>query len=192
MSGRAPDLPADYEAVAGMWNEAVRKATGREWPEWASSLDDAGAVSWPHKRIAAWVHEEHEGVSRWWAQAVTVAYERFRGLRNVGQRRDGDYEVNKSKTIGVAVDRLWEAFADERTRSAWLGEEVEVRTAKQPKTMRMTLKDGTALDAYFTDKGREKSSVTLQNRKLADAVVAEERKALWGERLRALKERLEG
>ncbi len=192
MSGAREGLPADHETVAGMSDEAVRKATGKDWAEWASTLDDAGAASWPHKEIAAWVHETHDGVSGWWAQSVTVAYERFRGLRDVGQRRDGDYEVNKSKTFAVPVERLWDAFAEDDQRSTWLDVGVEIRTANRPKSLRMGLDDGTALDAYFTGKGEAKSSVSLQNRKLADADTAEERKRYWGERLGALKDQLEG
>lgn len=192
MTGQRIALPDDHESVAGMSDEAVRKATGRDWAEWARVLDEVGAASMSHKEIAAWVDDNHEDVSGWWAQSVTVAYERFRGLRDVGQRRDGGYEVSKSKTVEVSVEDLWSAFADAATRAKWLGIEVEVRTATKPKSMRMTLDDGTPLDAYFTDKGGAKSSVSVQNRKLADRETADERKDVWGERLAALKELLEG
>ena len=53
----------------------------------------------------------------WWAQAVTVCYERIKGLRAVGQRRDGSFEANKSRTFSVPLVRLYRAFHDARTRA---------------------------------------------------------------------------
>ena len=50
----------------------------------------------------------------------------------------------------------------------------------------MRLADGSALDAWLTDKGTEKSSVSLQNRGLPDQEAVEERRAHWGERLKHL------
>ena len=36
---------ADYARLAGMSEAAVKKATGRSWPEWIRILDNAGATS---------------------------------------------------------------------------------------------------------------------------------------------------
>ena len=44
----------------------------------------------PHKEIARYVREKF-AVSGWWAQTITVGYERIRGLREKGQRRSGGY-----------------------------------------------------------------------------------------------------
>ena len=46
-------------------------------------------------------------VPGWWAQTVTVGYERIKGLRAVGQRRDGTFEANKSRTFAVPLARLY-------------------------------------------------------------------------------------
>lgn len=187
-----PPLPDDYEAMAGMSDDAVRRATGKTWPEWTAVLDAVRASEWQHKEIAAWVHENHDGVSGWWAQSVTVSYERFRGLRDVGQRRGGGYDVNKSKTVPVGVEELWRAFEDDTRRARWLPDELTVRTAKKPKSMRVRLSDDSPLDIYFMAKGAEKSTVTLQHRKLPNREKADEMKLYWGERLEALKEMLAG
>ena len=56
-------------------------------------------------------------VPDWWTQMVTVGYERIKGLRARGQRRDGSYEATKSKVFAVPLGRLYRAFADKRTRS---------------------------------------------------------------------------
>ena len=82
---------------ARMSDEAVAAATGRGWSEWFAILDDAGAAKMKHADIARMVGEQHE-VSGWWAQTVTVEYERERGLRDVHQTTRG-YEVSVSKTV---------------------------------------------------------------------------------------------
>lgn len=186
-----PPLPADYEALTGVSDAAVMKATGRTWPQWAAVLDAAKAAAMEHRDIAAYVQKEHD-VGGWWAQSITVGYERLRGLRDVGQRRGGGYDVNKSKTVAVPVEALWAAFENSELRAEWLPAEITIRTATAPKSMRVRLADDSPLDVYFTSKGDRKSSVSLQQRDLPDKSTAEEMKAYWGERLEALKALLAG
>ena len=66
---------------------------------------------------------------------MTVGYERIKGLRAIGQRRNGTFEANKSRTYGVPVSRLYRAFSDPWTRSLWLpGVALTVRTATKEKS----------------------------------------------------------
>ena len=186
----SPPLPDDYEKVAGMSDAAVAKSTGKTWSEWAAVLDGMDAVSLGHRAIADHLYTNHE-ISGWWTQMVTVAYERFRGLRDVGQRRGGGYDVNKSKTIGVSVSRLYSAFEDAAQRDRWLPDvDLTIRTATVDKSMRCRLAGDAALDVHFTAKGDAKSTVSLQLRNLPDRGVAEEMKLFWGERLDGLKQLL--
>jgi len=185
----APPLPDDYAALAGQSDEVVREKTGRSWPEWVALLDVAGCASWPHREIAAHVRREH-GVPSWWSQTVTVGYERIKGLREVGQRRDdGSFEANKSKTFAVPVADLYRAFDDPALRARWLPDAgLVVRTAIHEKSARVTWPDGTHVDLYFVAKGDAKSQLAVQHRKLADKDDAEARKSDWAERLAALGE----
>lgn len=186
-----PPLPDDYETIAGMSDDAVAKATGRTWPEWTAVLDRAKASTMEHRAIVAHLHEQF-GVPGWWCQMVTVGYERLRGLRDMGQRRGGGYEISKSKTVSAPVHEVWRAFSEEALRRMWLpDEELTIRTATEAKTMRMRLADDAPLDAYFTPKGDAKASVTLQLRKLPDREAADAAKTLWGQRLEALAELLD-
>src|SRR5690606_32505275 len=88
----------EWPALAGMSDEKVKASTGRTWAQWVDVLDKAKAHEWPHKDIAKFIAEQYPSVSGWWCQTVTVGYERIRGLREVNQRRDGDYDANKSRT----------------------------------------------------------------------------------------------
>lgn len=173
----------ELAARAGMSDDTVHAKTGRTWSEWVRILDTKGATSMPHRDIAVYVHEEH-GVSRWWAQTVTVGYERIRGLREKGQRRGGTYEANKSKTFPVPVAKLYRAFSLTRTRNRWLaGVKWTVRKAVSEKSMRVTWADGTSVELYFTAKASDKSQVALQHTKLVTQSDATQAKNYWGARL---------
>ena len=176
--------------LAGQTDAVMEKRTGKTWKQWVSVLDRAGASSWSHTQIARYVHETY-GVPGWWTQAVTVGYERLAGLRAVGQRRDGGFEANKSKTFDVPVGRLYSAFADARKRSLWLsGVKLVVRTATKGKSMRITWPDGTSVGAWFVAKGATKSQVAIQHAKLPDREAVTRAKEFWSARLGTLEDAL--
>jgi len=187
----AEEPKATQGPALGMSDEAIRRRTGRGWEQWFQLLDAWGATERPHKEVATWVAEEH-GIDGWGAQAVTVTYERARGLRAVGEGPDG-FTVTASKTVAVPVDRLYEAFVDRSLRERWLPEaELRERTATKPKSARFDWGDGTTrLVVGFESKGEAKSVAALAHERLADAAEAERMKAFWRERVATLKEVLE-
>ncbi len=187
VSSAAP-RPAQYAAIAGKSDALIKERTGCTWERWVKALDRAKAHSWPHRDIARYVMEKYK-IPGWWAQTVTVGYERIKGLRAVGQRRDGTFEANKSKTFPVPLNRLYQAFADQRTRARWLsGIDLTVRTATRDKSMRITWPDRTSLEVGFMSKGAKKSQVALQHGKLADREAAARMKEYWAERLAVLEQ----
>ena len=71
----------EYAKLAGMTSDAALQAkTGCTWERWVKALYRVQAHTWPHRRIAAYVHEKYQ-VPGWWSQTVTVGYERIKGLR---------------------------------------------------------------------------------------------------------------
>src|SRR6266511_537682 len=107
----------DYAELAGRSESAILKQTGRTWAEWVRVLDGVRAAEKPHREIAQYVSSL--GTPDWWSQTVTVGYERIRGLRDKGQRRDGAYEASKSRTFAVPLEKRYAAFANARTRARW-------------------------------------------------------------------------
>ncbi len=187
----AKDKSQKYAELAGLSDAAVLTATGKDWAAWTSVLDAQGASSWPHADIARWLMDEH-GVGGWWAQSVTVAYERFRGLRDVGQRRGGGYDMNKSKTVGVPFERLKEAFSDPVERAAWVGDlELEPVETRSPSSLRFRAPDGRTVAAWFVEKGSDRATVSVQVEGLPTKEDADGLRAAWTERLDRLKTRLE-
>jgi hypothetical protein len=183
----APRRAADYAALGGKSDAILEARTGHTWAQWVELLDRAGAATWPHRRIADLVNEGH-GVPGWWAQTVAVGYERIKGLREIGQRRDGSYEATKSKTLPVPIAKLYRAFSDTRTRRRWMDRALDVRTATANKSMRIAWDDGTAVQLWFVSMGPAKSQVSIQHAKLPSRAASAEKKKYWEERLAALVE----
>src|SRR5215216_7584369 len=184
-STRSP-APADYARLAGRSDAILEEKTGCTWERWVKALDGAKAYTWPHREIAKYVQEKYKTPS-WWAQTVTVGYERIKGLRAVGQRRDGSFEANKSRTYAVPLVRLYRAWHDARTRARWLpGVDLTVRTATRGKSMRITWPDRTSVAVGFSGRGSGKSQVAIAHEKLADRAMAARMKQYRHQRLNAL------
>jgi hypothetical protein len=178
--------PAHYAELAGMSDAALKANTGCTWERWVRALDRVGAAEMPHRDLARLIRERWK-IDGWWAQTVTVGYERIKGLRDRGQRRGGSYEATKSKTFKVSVGTLYRAFADAKTRRRWLtGASPAVRTAIRDRSMRLGWEDGTIVALWFTAKGDAKSAVSVQHMKLPDRAAAQRWKDYWAEKLAAV------
>lgn len=176
----------DYAALAGMSDDKVAAKTGRTWQEWMRVLDADGAASMTHGKIAALVSGTH-GVGDWWSQTVTVGYERIKGLRARGQRRDGAYEMGKTKTFDVPAKTLFDAWASDTARRRWLkGVKTTVRTSTSPKAVRLQWPDNTIVVIGITPKGDAKSVVSVVHTKLPDKAASDAVKREWTTHLDAL------
>jgi hypothetical protein len=132
-------------------------------------------------------------VPGWWAQNITVEYERARGLRAVGQGRDGLFSVGATKTIAVPVEELYAAVTDPGRREEWLpGVQLRERTATPYRSVRYDWGEGsTRVVVGFDSKDDAKAQVAIQHEKLPDSESAATMKAFWRERLSTLKTVLE-
>jgi hypothetical protein len=188
---RPPVAKPDYARLAGMSDAAIKKATGCDWEKWVFCLDYVGAQDWSHRAIVDHVHTAYK-VKDWWTQTVTVGYERIKGLRAIGQRRDGGFEANKSKTLNAPAAAVFRAFAHARVRKQWLnGAKVTVKKATPNRSVRMLWDDGTPVEVWIVPKGANKTAAQVQHRKLASKEDADVRKKYWDERLAALREVVE-
>jgi hypothetical protein len=184
----SPPTPKDYPTLAGMSDASLKAKTGCAWERWVKALDRLGAEQMSHGDIAELVHKKYK-VDGWWSQTVTVGYERIKGLRARGQRRNGTYEATKSRTFNVPVATLFDAWADGGVRKRWMnGGSVKVRTATAPKSMRLDWNEGGIIAVGFSSKGASKSSVAVAHTKLPSKAEADRIKRYWSERLNTLGE----
>jgi hypothetical protein len=190
-SGATFTLPTvDYEQLSGMKNAVLEEKTGCTWERWVPLLDKLGAAEMSHTALARLISTKFK-VDGWWSQSVTVGYERIKGLRAIGQRRDGSYEAGKSRTYKVPIARLYAAWADGALRKKWLDAPgVRIRTATPTKSIRLGWPDNGIVAVGFESKGPAKSVVSLAHSKLPDRAASDRLKQYWSERLDALGELL--
>ena len=170
-------------AEPGLSEAAVQKATGKSWDELFALLDAWQGTTHNHTEIARHVYEMY-GIDGWWAQSVTVGYERARGMRALHERPDG-FSMNASKTFPVPVERLFAAIVDEDERQRWL-EAVELRnrTNQPSKSARFDVLPGEMrLAVTFVAKGPRKAAAQLQQDRLESAEEVARWKSLWKEQL---------
>jgi hypothetical protein len=172
-------------------DEKVEEVTGKRWEAWFSILDRWGARERKHGEMVSFLMGEHD-VPGWWAQSITMWYERARGMRLKHQQPDG-FTIYASKTIGVPADVLFDAFVNSRSRRRWLTDgTMSLRTAQPGRTARFNWGDGsTRVSVSFDEKGPAKATVAVAHERLSDPDEAELAKSAWRERLTALKSLLE-
>mgnify|MGYP003551269970 FL=1 len=112
-------------ASQGIGDDAVAKATGKDWKQWFELLDRAVCKKMTHQEIVAWVVRQR-AISDWWSQMVAVTYEQSRGLRAVHEKPQG-FEIGVSKTINLSRAMLFTAWHDEKLRRLWLKNIIVIR-----------------------------------------------------------------
>jgi uncharacterized protein YndB with AHSA1/START domain len=184
----SPAIPSDAQLVAA---EAMIRATGKGHAEWFALLDAWGATDHNHTDIARWLREAH-GVPGWWAQNITVAYERARGRRRPGQMADG-FSVSVTRTIAVDPDRALEAFTNVELRARWLPDApLTPRPTRAALTARFDWAEpASRVVVAIVPKDPGKATVAVAHERLADAATADQLKRAWREWLGELKAFLE-
>jgi hypothetical protein len=182
----ARDVPAPPVQLP-MSDQAIRRGTGKGWDEWFAILDAWDAIGHTHPEITGHVHGEH-GIDGWWAQSVTTGYERARGRRVKNERPGEGFTVNANRTIGVPIDRLSEAFNDDRVRAEWLADApIEARTLRAGKSASFAWREPPSrVTVNFYVRGDAKSQAQLQHLRLPDADSVVRFKAYWRERFDVL------
>ncbi|NJD26989.1 MAG: hypothetical protein FIA92_01685 [Chloroflexi bacterium] len=167
--------------------------TGRPWAEWFAILAAWGAADRPHGEIARHLNDAL-GVDGWWSQNITVEFERAIGRRQVGQRADGTFVATASKTIGVAAEAAFDAFADEAVRGRWLADTpLRLRGATPHRIVRFDWADGPErVQVTFDPKAEGRTLVALEHQRLADGEAVKGSKAFWKDRLADLQRFLDG
>lgn len=166
-------------AIPSISDAAVEKATGRTWPQWFKILDKFPKDK-THTERARWLYDHHLK-GGWWCQMVTVTYEQARGLRQQHETASG-FQVSGSRTVPISVKKLYDWWTTKRSR--WLPSQgVQVSSATPDKYLHLDWPDGTRVDVNFWPKGKSKSMVQIQQRKLKTAAAGKKMKAWWKARL---------
>jgi len=183
------DTPAKIrpiEQAVGVSSDAVARRTGKSWAQWFALLDAAGAAELDHKGIVAVLAQRH-GVGPWWQQMVTVAYEQARG-KNDNTATDDGFQVDVSKVLELPLAKLFRFWAEPAERNKWLADDrFSIHKATASKSIRARWGRGVSrIDVDFCEKGPSKSQVTVQHNRIETSDAAEQMKAYWAKKIRAL------
>ncbi|HYP74828.1 MAG TPA: hypothetical protein VER12_02660 [Polyangiaceae bacterium] len=183
------DTPAKIrpiEQAVGVSSDAVARRTGKSWAQWFALLDAAGAAELDHKGIVAVLAQRH-GVGPWWQQMVTVAYEQARG-KNGNAATDEGFQVDVSKVLELPLAKLFRFWAEPSERNKWLADDrFSIHKATASKSIRARWGRGVSrIDVDFCEKGPTKSQVTVQHNRIETSDAAEQMKAYWAKKIRAL------
>ena len=169
---------------------AIEKATGKSWADWLAFLETINAKDLPHKEIAQRVHEDG-GVSGWWSQGITVAYEQHIGRRQPGQDCNGEFTVSVSKTLAGTMNKAlkqWLALVADRHEFSDIpiSRPGEVSRTDKWRYWRCGLADGSRVNANIYQKEPGKVSIGLEHDKLESSEQVEHWRAFWKELLASL------
>jgi hypothetical protein len=167
---------------AGMSDDAVKAATGKDWATWRQWIDGKGGAALSHAEIARLLHAN--GVPGWWSQMVTVGYERLTGRRAMGQRCDGAFSASASRTLNGDMDQAlakWLLAVDGMTgfNDAFAEDEPRQSRSEKWRYWRIDLDDGSKVSVTICDKAGGKAIVAVGHEKLGDAAAVHKAKAFW-------------
>jgi hypothetical protein len=173
-------------ADPGVSEEAIRKATGRGWDEWLRDLDTWDAVERSHTEIARHVAETYP-ISGWWAQSVTVGYERARGMRAIHQTSRG-FEVSVSKTLALPPADVWPWVVNESQRDRWIDPGLlELASRRDGRWARLSVDgDDSSVRLSLDPKGADRSVLTVTHSRLHGSDDIPALRLAWRKRLETL------
>lgn len=198
-----------FEKIGRVSSESVEKHTSKNWDQWIKILEKAGARSWSHKEIVAFLKKKYK-LTPWWQQGVTVGFENAIGRREENRDQKGLYTFTATKSISRNAKDVWKFIVSPEGQALWLEplDEVdfapkkeletgfgyfgEVRTVRPPKAMRLRLQDidwdkPSILELFIAPKPKNKCIVVFSHGKLPTQKLHIEFRSRWKEALEKIK-----
>lgn len=170
-----------------MSDEAIRANTGRGWNEWCDLIEAFDGHVEGHSAVVEHLMAEHD-LTGWWAQGVTVSWERITGQRLPYQQSDGLFGVSKTKTMAVDADELRALLLDPEGRDALFPDmTTELRSRPTSKNVRIAMEEG-SVEFTLTPKPNGRTSVNVAHTRLPEHTVVPAWQDFWTEWLEALEE----
>lgn len=172
-------------------DQTVYHATGRRWDEWVPAIDAGPGRDATHTEIAAWL-VDHAQVDAWWAQGVTVGYERITGKRLPGQMPDGTFTVSRSRTLDLSATTLRDLLEDDGSRASVVPHVTTTAVSrpgvKSPRFSVVDRDDHTVLGViqFAFDAAGSKTRLTVTHSQLPNSPAAQAWKELWSSWLDAM------
>lgn len=151
--------------------KAIETGSGILWKDWLTFLDKYNDLGHADLAKIAYENIQSEGRSKspeWWAQAVTIAYERHIGKRQTGQQHNGKFSVTVSKTVSGTMDETLVSWLTRvngmRTlRNIEIKEEPRVSQTEKWRYWRCSLADGSKISVNIQQKPTGSQSILAVN-----------------------------
>lgn len=175
----------------GVSEESIRENTGRGWTEWRELIDAMPDDQKDHPSVASWLASEH-ALDGWWAQAVTVGWERLSGRREKYQMADGTYRPSRTRVVRIDAAALRPALLNDQQRARLLDmDETTLISSPKSKAIRVGLPQSRVqFDLNQQSDGRTKVTVTHWD--LTDRSQVEPWQSHWSAWLQSLEQVLLG
>jgi uncharacterized protein YndB with AHSA1/START domain len=190
-----------FEKIGRVSTASVFKATKKGWAEWIPLLDKAGARTWTHQEIVAYLKKRYK-LRPWWQQGVTSGYETAIGRRAEGQNAKGEFMVTTTKSLGINVKKVWNFLVSDAGQAVWLkplypatieagrtfetsdGFFGEIRALKKERRLRMTWQDPdwtskTTVQVTLVPRPGEKSILVIDHSQIKDVRVQAKMRKRW-------------
>lgn len=154
---------------------ALKKATGKDWQEWRTSLEEWGASERSYLEISRYLADAF-GLNDWWAQGITVGYERMTARRSVGKLATGTHSASLTRVIDASIEQTHASLVTELRRYQWLADSVvRLRTSQAPKVARFDDYEAKVIITFSLTEEDGQTNVHLK----ADTFESEEAAAIW-------------
>lgn len=196
MSKKAP-----IEAIGKVTAKSVIKYTDKDWNQWVEILERAGARSWIHKDIVAFIVKKYK-LTWWWSHIVATGYEVHIERKLPGRNIKGEYSITSTKTFKVEAKKVWKFLASDEGIQMWLtpmskfklapkmfferedGIYGEIRTMKAGERVRFTWRDGdegkpTVVLLFVVARANGTSILCFQHEKLTDGRLKDQIREHW-------------
>lgn len=167
-------------------NQTTKDNTGKTWDEWLDVLDKDNAVSMTHNNRVSNIHRKYN-VDNWWAQNISVRYERARGLKQKFEKFDGTFETSKSKTFNIELTKLFQLIQT-LIKNLSFGD-IEITTLNKNKNIRGKMNNTTTFSFYFHSKGN-KTQLMIQHFKLNNSEHCEQIREFWNKKLKEIEKEI--
>jgi uncharacterized protein YndB with AHSA1/START domain len=182
------------------------------WKEWRKILSNVVSDDWSHKNIVSLLRKEY-GISHWWAQTITIDYEKATGKRVTGQTYSAGFQIGVQTTVPLSKKKTWELLVSPEGIRTWLGDVKgfdfsegtkyqtengtvgEIRVLRPFHHVRLSWKpenwaESSTLQIAVVSKTEGKTALRIHHEKLTNEKVRNQMRAHWQNVLNKLKEKL--
>lgn len=170
-------------------DESVITKTGKSLNEWCDIIEAWSGDQTDHTAVATYLRDEI-GIDSWWAQGITVSFERITGKRLPYQQKDGTFTASKSRVLPMPEHELRQLFlSDEERDNLFPEQHTELLSKPDAKNLKLKLELGTAI-LWMEAQKNGKTKITVSHEKLPTFDDVEQCKFYWDELLGAIEENI--